>query len=340
MKKDVLKKILAKPEKKHRVSDFETNYTASLTKKKANKLLDKNREKLAILQDKLYAHDRYSVLIIFQAMDAAGKDGTVKHVMSGINPQGCQVFSFKQPSAEELDHDYLWRIYKSLPERGRIGIFNRSHYEDVIVAKVHPNIVLNGKLPNITSEKDISDKFWKERYRQINDMERHLTENGVIILKFFLNVSKEEQGKRFLSRLEDESKNWKFSAADIKEREYWDDYMKAYSDMLTQTSTKDAPWYVIPADNKWFMRYVVGQIICDRIEELNPQYPPLTEAAKIEIEKAKRKLIKYKPELAEKIHKEISSASARIPAFRRKTKTIKNKHAAKRINKTNRKARV
>ncbi len=340
MKKDVLKKILAKPEKKHKVSDFETNYTASLTKKKANKLLDKNREKLAILQDKLYAHDRYSVLIIFQAMDAAGKDGTVKHVMSGINPQGCQVFSFKQPSAEELDHDYLWRIYKSLPERGRIGVFNRSHYEDVIVAKVHPNIVLNGKLPNITSEKDISEKFWKERYRQINDMERHLTENGVIILKFFLNVSKEEQGKRFLARLEDESKNWKFSAADIKEREYWDDYMKAYSDMLTQTSTKDAPWYVIPADNKWFMRYAVGQIICDRIEVLNPQYPPLTEAAKIEIEKAKRKLIKYKPELAEKIHKEFSSSSARTPVFRRRTKTIRDRHTAKRIRKTNRKVRV
>lgn len=250
MKDHILKKILAKPGKQHKVADFETDYTSDLEKKEAKQLLEENTEKLTKLQDKLYAQDKFSVLIIFQAMDAAGKDGTIKHVMSGINPQGCQVFSFKQPSAEELDHDYMWRIYKSLPERGRIGIFNRSHYEDVLVAKVHPEIVLNGKLPNINKVEDIDEKFWKNRYRQINDFERHLTENGTIILKFFLNVSHEEQLERFLSRLEDDSKNWKFSASDLKEREYWDDYMKAYSDMLTATSTPYAPWYVIPADKK------------------------------------------------------------------------------------------
>lgn len=301
MKKDVLNKIIAKPGEKHKVSDFEPYYVAELNKKEAKKLLEENTERLALLQDKLYAQDRYSILIIFQAMDAAGKDGTVKHVMSGINPQGCQVYSFKQPSAEELDHDYLWRIYKSLPERGRIGIFNRSHYEDVLVAKVHPAIVLNGKLPHINKVDDIDDKFWKARYRQINDMEKHLTENGTIILKFFLNVSKDEQKRRFLARLEDESKNWKFSAADIKEREYWDDYMKAYSDMLTQTSTDEAPWHVIPADNKWFMRYAVGEIICKKMETLDLHYPILSDEAKQKIEEAKKALdIKQVPPVTQR----------------------------------------
>lgn len=322
MKKDVLKKIIAKPGEKHKVSDYQTGYTAGLNKDEAERLLTENTEKLAKLQDKLYAQDRYSVLVIFQAMDAAGKDGTVKHVMSGINPQGCQVYSFKQPSAEELDHDYLWRIYKCLPERGRIGIFNRSHYEDVLVAKVHPSIVLNGKLPKINKIEDIDDKFWKKRYRQINDLERHLTENGTIILKFFLNVSHEEQEKRFLARLDDESKNWKFSASDLKEREHWDDYMKAYSDMLTHTSTEDAPWYVIPADNKWFMRYAVGEIICDRINDLKLHYPVLTETAKQELEAAKKILAPQNTE-AEK-----SKTSPRTPKAA-KIKTIKDKQAAK-----------
>ncbi len=288
MKKEVLKKLLANPGKQHKVSDFDPEYTAKLTKPEAQELLKEKIEKLSKIQNKLYAHDRYAVLIIFQAMDAAGKDGTIKHVMSGINPQGCQVFSFKQPSAEELDHDYLWRIYKCLPERGRIGIFNRSHYEDVLVQKVHPSIVLNGKLPHIMKVEDIDEKFWDQRYRQINDLERHLTENGTVIIKFFLNVSHEEQEKRFLSRLDDESKNWKFSASDMKERAYWDDYMKAYSDMLTNTSTEKAPWYVIPADNKWFMRYAVADIICDRMEELDLHYPILTDKAKEEIENARK----------------------------------------------------
>lgn len=292
MDKDILKKLTAEPHKKHKVADFDSNYTADMNKKEAKEKLEDNTLKLRELQNVLYAHDRYAVLLIFQAMDAAGKDGTIKHVMSGVNPQGCQVYSFKQPSAEELDHGYLWRIFKALPERGRIGIFNRSHYEDVLISKVHPEIVLGTKLPDVTKLDEVNDKFWEKRYRQINNFEEYLVENGIIVLKFFLNVSKDEQEKRFLARLEDESKNWKFSASDLKERAYWDDYMKAYSDMLTNTSTKHAPWYVIPADNKWFMRYAVGQIICNKIAELDLHYPVVSEAAKEEIEKAKEALSK------------------------------------------------
>lgn len=289
MKKEILQKLIAKPGEKHKVSDFSTSYAAGLKKEKVEVLKDDSIEALAKLQDVLYAQDRYSVLIIFQAMDAAGKDGTIKHVMSGINPQGCQVFSFKQPSAEELDHDYLWRIYKSLPERGRIGVFNRSHYEDVLVAKVHPEILLKSHLPDVKQVEDVTKNFWKKRYEQINNFEKHLTENGTLILKFFLNVSHKEQEKRFLARLEDESKNWKFSSSDLKEREFWDDYMQAYSDMLTETSTENSLWYVIPADNKWFMRYIVSQIICHKIGELDLHYPKLTPAAKAEIEEYKLK---------------------------------------------------
>lgn len=276
MKKDIQKDLLAMPGKKHSVSDFDSSSTDELTKQEAKDQLAMDVEKLAELQSMLYAQDRYSVLIIFQAMDAAGKDGTIKHVMSGINPQGCQVYSFKQPSAEELNHDYLWRINRCLPERGRIGIFNRSHYEDVLIARVHPEIALSGKLPGIYSIKDIDSDFWKRRYRQINDFERYLTENGTIILKFFLNVSKDEQKKRFMERLNDPAKNWKFSSADIQERRFWYEYMKAYSDVLTETSTEVAPWYVIPADNKWFMRYATGRIICERMKELDLHYPRLS----------------------------------------------------------------
>lgn len=277
MKKDILKDLIAMPGKKHSVSDFDSSSTDEITKQEAKEQLTKDVEKLAELQSMLYAQDRYSVLVIFQAMDAAGKDGTIKHVMSGINPQGCQVYSFKQPSAEELDHDYLWRINRSLPERGRIGIFNRSHYEDVLIAKVHPEIVLSAKLPDIKTVDDIKADFWKRRYRQINDFERYLTENGTVILKFFLNVSKAEQKKRFAERLNDPAKNWKFSSADINERRFWDEYMKAYADVLTETSTEIAPWYVIPADNKWFMRYAVGRIICERMKELDLHYPRLSD---------------------------------------------------------------
>lgn len=287
MKKNIVKKLMAQPGEKHKISDYDHAYTADISKNDAEDKMKDTIKKLRKLQNKLYAFDKYTVLIIFQAMDAAGKDGTIKHVMSGINPQGCQVFSFKQPSYEELDHDYLWRIYKNLPEKGRIGIFNRSHYEEVIVTKVHPELILNQKNPDIKTIKDVDGEFWKKRYRQINDFERHLTENGVLILKFFLNVSRNEQEKRFLARLEDETKNWKFSLSDLKERAFWNEYMKAYSDMLTETSTKNAPWYVIPADNKWFMRYAVADIICDKIEELNIDYPELTKKAKQDLEKAK-----------------------------------------------------
>lgn len=284
---NIFENIIAKSGCKHNVYDFSTKFKLDFNKEELETLLEKNIETLTKLQDKLYAQDRYSVLIIFQAMDAAGKDSTIKNVISGINPQGCQVFSFKQPSNEDLNHDYLWRIYKSLPERGRIGIFNRSHYEDVLIAKVHPEILLKNKLPNVYKLSDIDDVFWKNRYRQINDFERHLTENGTVIIKFFLNVSKEEQAKRFLSRIDDEAKNWKFSSSDIKEREYWDDYMKAYSNVLTETSTENAPWYVIPADSKMFMRYAVSEIICNKISSLNLFYPKISKEEKLELEKAK-----------------------------------------------------
>lgn len=288
MKKDILKDLLAKPGKKHLVSDFDSSFTGDLSKQDAKEQLAKDIEKLSKLQSMLYAQDRYSILIIFQAMDAAGKDGTIKHVMSGINPQGCQVYSFKQPSAEELDHDYLWRINRSLPERGRIGIFNRSHYEDVLIAKVHPEIILPNKLPGVETVNDIDPDFWKRRYRQINDFERYLTENGTIVLKFFLNVSKAEQKNRFMERLDDASKNWKFSSADIKERQFWEDYMNAYADVLTETSTDLAPWYVIPADNKWFMRYAVGRIICDRMQQLDLHYPKLSKEGLERLEECKK----------------------------------------------------
>lgn len=287
MKKEAFNKLIAKPDQKHKVSDFSTDFTADLNQEEAEKLLAENVLKMRKLQDKLYADDRHSILIIFQAMDAAGKDGTIKHVMSGINPQGCQVFSFKQPSKEELDHNFLWRINKALPEKGRIGIFNRSHYEDVLIAKVHPEIVLNTQLPDVKKVEDVDKKFWDRRYEHINNFEKYLSDNGTVIIKFFLNVSKEEQEKRFLSRLDEESKNWKFSSSDLKERAYWDEYMKAYSDMLTHTSTDYAPWHVIPADNKWFMRYAVSEIICEKMKELKLHYPTLTEEAKADLLKAK-----------------------------------------------------
>jgi len=291
MTKDEINKFLAVPGLEHNVNTFESDYNGIITKAEGTELLRENIMKLAELQDKLYAHDRYAVLVVFQAMDAAGKDGTIKHVFSGINPQGCHVNAFKQPSDEELDHDYLWRIYTRLPERGRIGIFNRSHYEDVLVVKVNPEILLHNKLPGIYRESDITENFWKERYRQINDFERHLTETGTIVIKFFLNVSEKEQEKRFIARLKDPSKNWKFSASDMKEKDKWNDYMNAYSDILTETSTSDAPWFVIPADKKWYMRYAVSQILVDRISALPIGYPQLTEKQEKEIESAKEKLL-------------------------------------------------
>ncbi|MFH1119955.1 MAG: polyphosphate kinase 2 family protein [Bacteroidota bacterium] len=287
--------ILAVPGKKHLVSDFKHDYTADiLDKETANRLLADNIQTLINVQDKLYADNRFAVLLIFQAMDAAGKDGTIKNVMSGLNPQGCQVYSFKSPSPDELDHDYIWRTYKCLPERGRFGIFNRSYYEEVLVVKVHPEYLIRQQLPGIRSIAEVRPGFWKDRYRQINDMERHLTDNGTIVLKFFLNVSKEEQKERFLARINDPARNWKFSSADVQERQHWDDYMEAYSDLLSHTSTEYAPWYVIPADRKWFMRYAVSNIIINRIRELNVDYPVLPGEDMEKLAEAKEMLLSEK----------------------------------------------
>jgi PPK2 family polyphosphate:nucleotide phosphotransferase len=284
--------IWVKPGRIVKVSEFDPSYKATLSDKDQGKeLMDENINQLIELQDKFYAHNRFSVLLIFQAMDAAGKDGTIKHVMSGLNPQGCQVYSFKTPSATELDHDFLWRINNCLPERGRIGIFNRSHYEEVLVVKVHPEYLLNQQLPGFSSLDDVSPEFWLNRYRQINDMERHLTENGTIILKFFLNVSKEEQKKRFIDRIDDPASNWKFSMNDVKERQHWDSYMEAYSEMLSHTSTDYAPWYVIPADRKWFMRYAVSNIIINRLKELPLAYTELNEKEQALLGEAKKALL-------------------------------------------------
>ncbi|MBP3956991.1 polyphosphate kinase 2 family protein [Gemmata sp. G18] len=254
-------------------------------KARAKETLDENLRALADAQSLLYADDRYSVLIVLQAMDAAGKDGTIRHVMSGVNPQGCQVFSFKKPSAEELDHNFLWRYMKSLPERGRIGIFNRSYYEDVLVVKVHPDF-LGAQLPR----EKVGKKFWEDRYEDINSFERHLVRNGTLILKFFLNVSKEEQKRRFLDRLDRPEKNWKFSASDLAERGYWDDYMTAYEDAISATSTDLAPWYVIPADHKWITRSVVADIVTTSIQALDLKYPVVSPEQKKRLEDARKQL--------------------------------------------------
>lgn len=281
---------LVSPGKKIRLSDYSTNDTLDLkSKEDATKLLEKNIENMRELQDKLYASNKYSLLLIFQAMDAAGKDGTIKHVMSGLNPQGTQVYSFKQPSKEELDHGYLWRIYKALPERGRIGIFNRSHYEEVLVVKVH-NLIRYQQLPSEL----VDDKIWQRRYEQINNFEKYLHENGTVVLKFFLNISKDEQKKRFLKRIEDPAKHWKFSADDINERKYWNEYHKAYEDAINVTSKEYAPWYVIPADKKWFTRLVVSEIIVETLEKLNLDYPKVSDEWLTELNKCKEILLKEK----------------------------------------------
>jgi PPK2 family polyphosphate:nucleotide phosphotransferase len=245
-------------------------------------------ELLTRLQDKLYAQDRWAVLIIFQAMDAAGKDGAIKHVMSGVNPQGCEVSSFKAPSAEELDHDFLWRCARRLPERGRIGIFNRSYYEETLVVRVHPEFLTSQKLPPKAKTKDL----WKQRFKDIANFEYYLTNNATIVLKFFLYISKEEQRQRFLKRIEDQDKNWKFSLRDVEERHHWDEYMSAYEDTIRHTASKYAPWYVVPADNKWFTRLVVASAIVENLSALNLDYPSLTKKELKELENAKQALLK------------------------------------------------
>lgn len=255
-------------------------------KPKAQEALKNGIELLAELQDKLYAQDKWSVLLIFQAMDAAGKDGAIKHVMSGINPQGCQVYSFKAPTSEDLDHDYLWRCIKCLPERGRIGIFNRSYYEETLVVRVHEEILAKQKLP----EKLVTKHIWDERFQDIRNFEKYLTRNGTIVRKFFLHVSRGEQKKRFLERIDNPEKNWKFSSADAKERGHWDEYMKAYEDMIRNTSTKDSPWFVVPADNKWFTRLVVAAAVIDALASLELEYPEVGEKKLIELAEAKNLL--------------------------------------------------
>jgi PPK2 family polyphosphate:nucleotide phosphotransferase len=260
------------------------NWKAS--KKETKKLLQQGTELLRDQQEKLYAQDQRGVLLIFQAMDAAGKDGAIKHVMSGINPQGCQVYSFKSPSPEELDHDFLWRTTKSLPERGRIGIFNRSYYEEVLVVRVHPEYLQKQKLPPELVTKDI----WKDRFEEINAFERYLARNGYVIRKFFLNVSKKEQKKRFLERLEQEEKNWKFSLADARERAFWEKYMEAYEDMIQHTATPHAPWVVVPADDKPLARLIVAAAVVDAMQDMKLAYPKVSEAQKTELAAARQAL--------------------------------------------------
>ncbi len=272
--------------------DFHTDYDHKMvTKERGLQKLDEGLKNLAIMQDKLYAHNQYSVLIVLQAMDAAGKDGAIKHVISGLNPSGVKVASFKAPSSQELDHDYFWRHYKELPGRGEIGIFNRSHYENVLVTKVHPEYILKENLPDINSLKDIDKKFWEKRYKQINRFEKNLAENGTIILKIFLHVGKEEQKKRFLERIDNPDKNWKFSVADAKERKFWDQYQAAYEDLLSATSTEHAPWYVLPADDKWFTRLCLAAIIYFEFERLGLSYPTVSEEQKNQLQLVKKELL-------------------------------------------------
>jgi PPK2 family polyphosphate:nucleotide phosphotransferase len=271
-----------------RLADFDPGDTADLVidKKEAKDLLQEDVKALAEWQEKLYADDRWSLLLIFQAMDAAGKDSAIEHVMSGVNPQGCQVHSFKAPSAQELDHDFLWRTTKALPERGRIGIFNRSYYEELLVVRVHPRILQGQKLPPTL----VTDRMWQERFESIRDFERHLARNGTTILKFFLNVSKEKQRERFLDRIEEPGKRWKFSLGDVEERALWGRYMECYEDMIRNTATGDAPWHVVPADNKWFTRLVVARTIVERLKGLNPQFPKVEGAALEALMRAKEAL--------------------------------------------------
>ena len=276
-------------DERFRLKDFDPDDTLDFTsedKPQAKEALAMGVEVLAELQNMLYAQDTWSLLLIFQAMDAAGKDGAIKHVMSGVNPQGCQVFSFKAPTSEDLDHDYMWRCMKCLPERGRIGIFNRSYYEETLVVRVHQEFLQKQKLPPELITKDI----WKERFQDIRSIERYLSRNGVVVRKFFLNVSNKEQKKRFLERIEEPEKNWKFSANDAKEREYWDDYMEAYEDMICNTATKHAPWYVVPADNKWFTRVIVAGAVIEALDSLDLKYPEVSKEKLKELAAAKRAL--------------------------------------------------
>ena len=267
-----------------RLKDFDPTETLGLkSKEHAHETLEHGIARLCDLQEKLYAQDRWAVLVVLQAMDAAGKDSTIKHVMSGLNPQGCSVTSFKAPSAEDLDHDFLWRATRSLPARGKIGIFNRSYYEEVLVARVHPEILSREKLPPDL----VSGKIWQGRFEDINAYERYLSRNGVVVLKFFLNVSKKEQKRRFLERLDEPEKNWKFSASDVLERQHWNEYMGAYEEMIRNTSTERAPWYVVPADHKWFTRVVVAEALVHVLDKLNLSFPKVDAEKRKDLKKAR-----------------------------------------------------
>ncbi len=282
------KYLLVPPGKRIKLKRYDPGYTGKFkSKRAAKKKLQQDIRKLEEYQDVLYAQNIYAILLIFQALDAAGKDSVIKHIMSGVNPQGCEVFSFKTPSAEELDHDYLWRYAKDLPERGRIGIFNRSYYEEVLVVRVHPEILAKQQLP---PELKKNSHIWKDRYEQINNFEKYLTENGVVVLKFFLNVSRKEQKGRFLQRIALSEKNWKFSATDAQERRHWNAYMKAYEDVFNHTSTKWAPWHIIPADHKWFTRVAAADVIVSRLKSLKLSYPTVTKQQKRTLLEVKKKL--------------------------------------------------
>lgn len=283
MKKEI-EQYLVSPGKKVSLDDYPTSYSGPNDKENGTEQLSEIKQKLNDFQETLYAADSRSLLIIFQAMDAAGKDSAIEHVMTGFNPQGCQVYSFKTPTSAEYEHDFLWRHYKALPERGRIGIHNRSHYENVLVCKVHPEYILNEKIPGYDEVKKIDKEFWKKRYESIRNFEKHITDNGTVIIKIFLHVSKEEQKQRFLDRINDPSKNWKFSSGDIAERALWKDYMKAYQEALEETSTAESPWYIIPADKKWYARLAISHILADTFKCLDLKYPVLgkEEAGKLD----------------------------------------------------------
>jgi PPK2 family polyphosphate:nucleotide phosphotransferase len=277
--------------KHFRLKDFDPAHTGKIhSKSEAAEALRRGIAWMAEAQDKLYAQNSWGVLLIFQAMDAAGKDGAIKHVMSGVNPQGVQVYSFKSPSAEELDHDYLWRCFCKLPERGRIGIFNRSYYEEVLAVRVHPQFLAGQRIPKPL----VTKKIWEQRFEDICAFERYLSRNGIVVRKFFLNVSQKEQKRRFLARLDRPEKNWKFSGSDVKERGFWDDYMKCYEDMIRHTATPESPWYVVPADNKWFTRLVVAASVVDTLHGLNLAYPKVSDAQRKELQAAKEILEKKK----------------------------------------------
>jgi PPK2 family polyphosphate:nucleotide phosphotransferase len=287
-----IRKFKVEPGSEVRLKDYNTDYRGdALSKQEGEDLLEDGRKHLSDMQDRLYAHNRHSILIILQAMDASGKDGAVKHILSGVNPLGVKIHSFKAPSSNELDHDYLWRHAVATPAKGEIAIHNRSHYENVLVTRVHPEYILKENIPGITSVDKITDKFWQSRFKQINRFEKNLAKNGTVILKFFLYLSKKEQRKRLLSRIDDPSKNWKFELGDLKERGFWDEYHKAYEEAISATSTEYAPWYIVPADNKWFTRLAIASLIYRELETLKMDYPVISDAHRKELLVAREQLM-------------------------------------------------